>query len=97
MDQLIIPTIGFVPTHHGTPTVKRYIGATVFVDHFSDFTYVYLMTKLNGKTTVKSKLEFERVYNGHGVCILHYHADIRLLDTKEFKGSVTKAQQNLSF
>ena len=34
MDQLISPTPGFVPVHRGTPTKQRYVGATVFVDHF---------------------------------------------------------------
>jgi hypothetical protein len=40
VDQLVSPTPGFVPTHRGRPTTQRYIGATVFVDHFSDYTYV---------------------------------------------------------
>ena len=97
VDQLISPTPVFVPTHRGTPTVKRYIGATVFVDKFSNFTYVHLMTKLNGKNNVEAKLAFERVCNGNGICILHYHADNGLFNTKAFKGSVTKAQQTLSF
>ena len=43
VDQLIVPTPGFIPTHRRTPTTKRYSGATVFVDHFSDFTYFHLM------------------------------------------------------
>ena len=55
------------------------------------------MTALNGETNVEAKLEFERVCNGHGVHILHYHADNGLFDTKAFKGSVTKSQQTLSF
>ena len=97
IDQLISPTPVFVPTHRVTPTVKRYIGATVFVDRFSDFTYVQLITKLNDETNVKSKLEFERVFNGHGVCILRCHADNGLFGTKALKGSVTKSQQTLSF
>ena len=47
VDQLISPTPGFVPTHRGTPTLQRYKGATVFVDHYSDFTYVHLMIEMN--------------------------------------------------
>jgi hypothetical protein len=43
MDQLVSPTPDFVPIHWGLPTNARYEGATVFVDHFSDFTYVHLM------------------------------------------------------
>ena len=63
VDQLVIPTPGFVPTHRGTPTTNCYIGATVFVDHFSNFTYAHLMTKMNAEATVEAKLAFERVYN----------------------------------
>lgn len=60
MDQLVSPTPGFVPTHRGSPMTQRYIGcATVFVDHLSDFTYVHLMTEMNGNTTVDAKLAFE--------------------------------------
>jgi hypothetical protein len=43
VDQLVSPTMGFVPTHCGIPITKRYTGATIFVDHFSDFTYTHLI------------------------------------------------------
>ena len=49
MGQLLSPTDGFVPTHHGTLPINRYMGATVFINHFSDFTYVHLMTEINGE------------------------------------------------
>ena len=97
MDQLISPTAGFVPTHRGTPTTQRYIGATVFVDHYSDFTYVHLMTKLNAETTVEAKRAFERLAQSHGVTIRHYHSDNGLFDTKLFKESVDQSNQTLSF
>ena len=97
VDQLFSPTRGFVPTHRGTPTTKRYIGATVFMEHFSNFTYARLMTEMNAEAIVEAKLAFERVYNAHGVWVTHYHEDNGLFDTKAFKASVTKAQQTLSF
>ena len=60
IDQLVSPTAGFIPTHRGTPTTKRYSGATVFVDHFSDFTYAHLMTgEMDAESTVEAKLSFE--------------------------------------
>jgi hypothetical protein len=58
VDQLVSPTEGFVLTHRGTPTTLQYQGATIFVDHFSDFTYIHLMTKLDGKGTVEAKQAF---------------------------------------
>ena len=57
--QLISPTLGFVPTHRGKPTLQRYVGATIFVDHFSDLTYVHLMTSMDSTATVEAKLAFE--------------------------------------
>ena len=97
VDQLVSPTPGFVPTHRGTPSTKWYIGATIFVDHFSNFTYAHLMTEMNAETTVEAKLAFEQVCNTHGVWVVHYHADNNLFDTKAFKVSVIKIQQTLSF
>ena len=96
-DQIISPTEGFVPTHRGTPTIQRYHGATVFVDHFSDFTYVHLMTKMDAEATVEAKLTFERLAASHGVTIRHYHADNGLFDSKLFKESIQKSHQTLSF
>lgn len=97
IDQLVSPTEGFVPTHRGTPTTQRYIGATVFVDHFSDYTYVHLMTKMDAEATVEAKLAFERIAASHGVVVKHYHADNGLFDTKVFKTAVQRSQQTLSF
>lgn len=98
VDQLVSPTPGFVPTQRGIPTTKRYTGATVFVDHFSDFTYVHLMMgQMDAESTVEAKLAFERVCHAYGVQVKHYHADNGLFDTKLFKSSIVKAQQTLSF
>ena len=98
MDQLESPTSGFVPTHRGIPTRKRYVGATIFVDHYSDFTYVHLMTKMNAETTVEAKNAFERIAKSHGVTIEHYHSDNGLFDTKlfyNFPNSQNERQKNV--
>ena len=58
VDQLVSPTAGFVPINRGNPTKQRYIGATIFVDHYSDFTYCHLMTVMNAESTVAAKLAF---------------------------------------
>lgn len=59
VDQLTSPTLRFVPIHRGTPTDKTYIGATIFVTHFSDYTYAHLMTKMDAESTVVSKIVFK--------------------------------------
>ena len=97
MDQLVSPTSGFFPIHRGVPTTKRYLGATIFVDHFSDYTYAHLMTNRDGPSTVAAKEAFERILSTHGVKAKHYHADNGLFDTEVFKSSIKQAHQTLSF
>jgi hypothetical protein len=98
VDQLVSPTMGFVPTHRGIPTTQRYIGATICVDHFPDFTYTHLMVRQpTAATTVEAKLAFKRVTSSRGVAIKHYHSDNGLFDTKAFKASIVQANQTLSF
>ena len=97
MDQLVSPTPGFVPIHRGTPTNKRFIGATIFVDHFSDYTYAHLMTEMTGKETTAAKEAFERILSSYNVTAQHYHADNGLFDTAHFKNSIKLAGQTLSF
>ena len=97
VDKLVSPTPGFVPTHRGAPTTQRYEGATVFVDHYSDFTYVHLMTHLDAESTVQAKQAFERESAQYGVRVEHYHADNGLFDSKLFKEAVENASQRLSF
>ena len=97
MDQLVSPTPGFVPIHRGRPTNQRYVGATVFVDHYSDLTYVHLMTELNAEKTVEAKRAFERLAASHQVVIKHYHADNGLFDTKAFWSDIKSSNQTMSF
>ena len=49
--------------------------ATVFVDHFSNYSYVVLMTSPSGEETLRAKQEFEAHAASLGVRISHYHAD----------------------
>jgi len=92
MDQLVIPIDGFLPTHRGNLIIQRYPGATVFVDHFSDYTYVHSMTEIHGKTTVAFKKAFERIAANHNVKISHYHSDNGIFYTKLFKDSIHKSE-----
>ena len=66
----------------------------MFVDHFSDLTYVHLMTEMNAEATVEAKRAFERMAATHGVKVQHYHSDNGLFDTKAFRDSI---EQSLSF
>ncbi len=75
MDQMISTQIGFYAQLKGILTKQRYRGATVFVDHFSGYKYIHLMTHLSSEETVAAKRAFKRHSSELGVAILHYHAD----------------------
>ena len=96
VEQLIRPTSGFLPIHRGFTTNTRYLGATMFVDHFSDFTYAHVMTKIDGASTIEVKDAFERIASSHGVKIRHYHADNDLFETEKFRQSIQNTHQALS-
>ena len=97
VDQLVSPTPGFVPTHRGHPTTQRYQGATVFIDHYSDFIYVHLMTTMDAESTVVAKESLELIAHSYNVPICHYHCDNGLFDAAAFKLSIVKAKQSISF
>ena len=44
----------------------KYYGAMVFVDHFSDFTYVHLMRDPSGDSTLEAKNVYERLLKSYG-------------------------------
>ena len=69
VDQLVSPTPSSVPIHWLLPTKKRYVGATIFVDHYSDLTYCHLMDEMNATSTVAVKEAFQRMATSHGVRI----------------------------
>ena len=97
MDQLESPVPGLVPIGKGQPTKKRFKGATVFVDHASDLTYVHLMHGLTTEETLEAKHEFERFAQRHGVTVQHYHCDNGRFADKEFINDVKNALQTISF
>ena len=75
VDQLESSTPGLIGQLRGWITHKRYKVATVFVDHHSGLTFVYLQQSTDGEETVRAKEAFERFAHQHGVKVEHYHAD----------------------
>jgi hypothetical protein len=63
----------------GFLTRKRYKYAMVFVDHYSDFSYVHLMQSQSAEEAVNAKQSFEDYAGSHGVEVKHYHADNGIL------------------
>jgi hypothetical protein len=75
VDQLESPVPGFVGQNKGSFFRKRYKVATIFVDHFSRLSYVYLQESTTGAETLLAKRAFEAYAASFGVVIKNYHAD----------------------
>jgi len=97
VDQLQSPIPGFVPIAIGSPTLSRYVGATVFADHASGLTYVHLQTALTTDQTIEAKHAYERFSARHGVTIKHYHCDNGRFADRAFIQAVHAANQTISF
>ena len=76
---------------------QRYKYATVFVDQFSGYTFVYLQKHLTSKETVTAKHAFESSADQRGVKILHYHADNGRFADNAFIPNCKAQQQGLSY
>jgi hypothetical protein len=91
VDQMQSPVPGLIAQNKGSPTRERYMAATIFVDHYSDVTFVHLQKTLNAKEA------FERWANSHSVKIKHYHADNGRFAKTDFMAHVAKSGQTISF
>ena len=97
VDQMISTQVGFFAQLKGRLTNKRYRAATIFVDHFSGYKFVFLMTHLSSEETVEAKRAFERHASEFGVTILHYHADNGRFYDNAFRASCEQGGQRLTF
>ena len=96
-DQIISNQPGLVPQDAGRLTNDRITAATVFVDHFSNYSYVVLMTSPSGEETLRAKQEFEAHAASLGVRISHYHADNGRFKENIFMDDVKLHAQTISF
>ena len=97
VDQMTSTLPGFVAQITGKLTKRRYVGATVFVDHFSRLKFVYLMESMTSENTVRAKEAFERFARDHGVSVQHYHADNGRFKDNAFVTHCHSCGQRLSF
>jgi hypothetical protein len=97
VDQLISPTPGYIAQLRGTPTTKRYLAATIFVDQFSGAGFIHLQKTTSAEETIEGKERFEAWAETHGVSIQHYHADNGIFADNKFRKAVANARQTLSF
>jgi hypothetical protein len=69
VDQMVSQTPGLVAQMSGFLTKKRYKVATVFVDHYSNLSYVHLQCTTSAKETLEAKEAFERYAEQSGVTV----------------------------
>ena len=74
-DQLESNSPGLIAKLKGKLMQQRYKYATIFVDQYSGYTFIFLQRRLRSEETVQAKHAFERSADQRGVKILHYHAD----------------------
>jgi hypothetical protein len=97
IDLLESSTPGLIAQLKGTPTKARYMCATVFVDHYSRWSYVHFQKSTSGAETVEAKRAFERLAASHNVRIRHYHADNGRFAENLFMQEIIPCGQTISF
>ena len=97
VDQLVSGQTGMIPQSSGKLVTSRFVGATIFYDNFSRFTYVHYMTSLDTDQTLEAKLAFEHVALSHGVTVYSYRADNGRFADSAFTRHCEEQKQELTF
>jgi hypothetical protein len=97
MDQLVLEQPGLIPQMAGFLTNLQIWGATIFVNHFSDYVYVALMRDLSLDETLLEKSSFERHANDGGVSINSYQADNGRFADAGFQKALKDANQKITY
>ncbi|CAB9521468.1 Retrotransposon protein [Seminavis robusta] len=97
VDQMISSSPGLIGQMRGILTRKRYSVSTVFVDHYSGFTYVHFQVSTSAEQTIMAKRAFERYAKSYGVIVKHYHADNGIFDSKAFTEEVHRCGQSITY
>ena len=97
VDQLESTTPGFIAQLKGFLTFQRYTCATVFTDHYSRLSRVYIQKNLSAEENIKSKKLWEAFCKSHGVQTKHYHADNGHFADAAFLADVARQGQTITF
>jgi hypothetical protein len=72
-------------------------GATIFVDHYSDHVYAFLMRYLTLNETILAKHAYKRLLSNLGITSKAYHADNGHFADKGFCDDCTSCNQVITF
>ena len=97
MNQIVSAQPGLIPQMSGFLTNLRIMGATVFVVHFSDHVYAYLMRNLTLDKTILAKSAYERLLHSVGVTAKSCHADNGRFADKGFIDECKPGNQMITF
>ena len=75
VDTLVSATPGLIAQMRGFLDRQRHQHVAVFIDHFSDFSYVHSMKNQDGESICEAKAAFEKFCSANGVHVRYCHAD----------------------
>jgi hypothetical protein len=96
-DQLHSAQEGLVPQVTGKLTSDRITGATIFVDHATNFIYVHLMKHLSSTETIEAKCAADKRFAEHGHSIKRFRADNGRYADVDFMENLASCNQTISF
>ena len=88
---------GLIAQLKGKLTQQQIKYATVFINQYSGYTFIYLQKRLTSEETVQAKHAFERSADQCGVKILHYHVDNGQFADNAFIYDCKAQSQSLSY
>ena len=97
VDQMESITPWFIAQLKGNPTKQRYCAETIFLDRYSDLTYVHLQRVSLSEETVEAKKVFEAYARTYKVKVRHYHAYNGRFVDNAFQQAVTQESQTISY
>ena len=97
VDQMTSKTPGLIAQIQGFLLRQWYMVCTVFINYYSNLSYVHLRRSTSAADTLKAKIAFERFALQHGVKVQHYHANNGLFAAKEFVKACVTQEQALTF
>ena len=97
VDQIVSAQPGLIPQMGGFVSNLCLMGATIFIDHYSDHVYCYLMRNLTFEETLLAKDAYERFLKSNGVSAQAYHAGNGRFVDKGFRDDCISSNQTITF
>jgi hypothetical protein len=97
LDQMVSAQPGLIPQMSGHLTNLCVMAATIFVDHFLDHVYMYLMKDLTLSETLLAKHAYEHFLASLGIESKGYHTDNGCFANKGFRDDCTFSNQTITF